>query len=107
MIAAGLRAGVFMTEQYIVASIRKSGAASTGEGIYTTQILALSRLAELGADSDCLLAEVYWSDASGFGEIIVIAQSERIDGRWTPVPGELHSRTRVIESQEVFRATCS
>ena len=77
----------------------------TDEGKYLDETAAIVRLAELGEDPDCLIAEITERpDRSGPQSVIVVAQSERLDGEWVRIEGELPIRTRDGEAEGILRA---
>jgi hypothetical protein len=89
-----------MTDRYFVTSVRKSKGIYIDEGRYPDGTAALVKLALLGEDQDCLLAEVTdTSPQSG----IVVAQSERIEGEWVRIEGELRTRTEGGEAEGILR----
>ena len=47
-----------MSNRYYVTAVRKSKGVYTDEGKYLDKTAAIVRLAELGEDPDCLIAEV-------------------------------------------------
>jgi hypothetical protein len=95
-----------LTDRYFVTAVRKSKGVYTDEGRYPDETAAIVRLAELGEDPDCLIAEVTesleTSPQSLYPEI-VIAQSERLDGEWVRIEGELRTRTEGDEAVSILR----
>ncbi len=84
-----------MTDRYYVTAVRKSKGVHTDEGKYADEAAALIRLALLGEDQDCLIAEVtQWPDSSSPQSGIVVAQSERLHGEWLRIEGELRIAQR-------------
>jgi hypothetical protein len=92
-----------MTDRYCVTAVRKSKGVFIDEGRYPDETAALVKLALLGEDPDCLIAEVTeWLDTSPQSGIVV-AQSERLDGEWVRVEGELRTRTEGGEAESILR----
>jgi hypothetical protein len=95
-----------MSNRYRVTAVRKSKGLYTDEGNYADEAAALVRLAELGDDPDCLIAEVTERlDVSphSLDREIVVAQSERLHGEWLRIEGELRIRTRAGEAEVILR----
>jgi hypothetical protein len=95
-----------LTDRYFVTAVRKSKGVYTDEGRYLDEAAALVRLAELGEDVDCLIAEVTESLETSPHSLypeIVIAQSERLDGEWVRIEGELRTRTEGDEAERLLR----
>ena len=93
-----------MSNRYHVTAVRKSKGIHTDEGEYPDEAAAIVKLAELGEDPDCLIAEVAeWPDSSGSQSNIVVAQSERLDGEWVRVEGDLRTRTKRGEAESILR----
>lgn len=93
-----------MSDRYFVTAVRKSNGVYTDEGKYLDEAAAIVRLAELGADPDCLIAEITeWPNSSSPPSDIVLAQSERLDGEWVRIEGELRVRTRAGEAEVILR----
>jgi hypothetical protein len=85
-------------------AVRKSKGLYTDEGRYLDEAAALVRLAELGEDPDCLIAEVTeWLDSSSPQGVTVVAQSERLHGEWLRIEGELRIRTKGGEAEGILR----
>ena len=94
-----------MSDRYFVTAVRKSKGLFTDEGKYIDEAAAIVRLAELGENPDCLIAEVTEClDSSSPQSGIVVAQSERFDGEWVRVEGDLRTRTEGGEAESVLRA---
>jgi hypothetical protein len=95
-----------MTDRYHVTAVRKSKGVYTDEGRYPDKTVALVKLALLGEDPECLIAEVTerleLTSHDGHREI-VIAQSERLHGEWVRVEGELRIRTEGGEAESILR----
>lgn len=94
-----------MSNRYYVTAVRKSKGIDIDEGRYPEEAAALVRLAELGDDPDCLIAEVTECldvTSHSLDREIVIAQSERLDGEWVRIEGELRSRTRAGEARSIL-----
>ena len=54
-----------MSDRYFVTSVRKSKGLYTDEGKYVDEAAAIVKLAELGEDPDCVIAEITeWLDSS-------------------------------------------
>jgi hypothetical protein len=93
-----------MTNRYYVTAVRKSKGVFTDEGRYPDEAAALVRLAELGDDPDCLIAEVTEClDSSSPQSNIVVAQSESLHGEWLRIEGELRTRTEGGEAEAILR----
>jgi hypothetical protein len=95
-----------MSDRYFVTAVRKSKGVYTDEGRYPDETASLVRLAELGDDPDCLIAEVNESletSPHGLYPEIVIAQSERLDGEWVRIEGELRTRTEGDEAEKILK----
>lgn len=95
-----------MTHRYYVTAVCKSKGVFTDEGKYPDETAALVKLALLGEDRDCLIAEVNERielPSHNLHREIVIAQSERIDGEWVRVEGELRTRTERAEAEAILR----
>jgi hypothetical protein len=95
-----------MTDRYHVTAVRKSKGIYTYEGKYPDEAAAIVKLAELGEDPDCLIAEVTESLETSPHSLypeIVIAQSERVDGEWVRIEGELRTRTDGGEAESILR----
>ena len=94
-----------MSERYFVTAVRKSKGLYTDEGKYLDEAVAIVRLAELGEDPDCLIAEITERlDGLCPGSVTVVAQPERLDGEWARIEGELRVRTRDGEAEGILRA---
>jgi hypothetical protein len=92
-----------MTDRYCVTAVRKSQGVFIDEGRYPDETAALVKLALLGEDQDCLIAEVTeWPDTSPESGLVV-AQSERIDEEWLRIEGELRIRTKGGEAESILR----
>jgi hypothetical protein len=94
-----------MSDGYYVTAVRKSKGLHTDEGKYPDEPAAIVRLAELGDDQDCLIAEVTESFEAppDSDPKIVIAQSERLDEKWVRIEGELRTRTVGGEAESILR----
>ncbi|HYI94018.1 MAG TPA: hypothetical protein VEX68_10780 [Bryobacteraceae bacterium] len=94
-----------MSNRYFVTAVRKSQGLHTDEGEYVDEATAIVKLALLGEDQDCLIAEVTQrlNNASPQSELVV-AQSERLDGEWARIEGELRTRTKGDEAENILRA---
>jgi hypothetical protein len=95
-----------MSDRYFVTAVRKSKGVYTDEGRYPDETAALVRLAELGEDSDCLIAEVTESlepSSHSLYPEIVIAQSERLDGEWVRIEGELRTPAVGDDAERLLR----
>jgi hypothetical protein len=93
-----------MSDRYFVTSVRKSKGLYTDEGKYVDEAAAIVKLAELGEDPDCVVAEITeWLDGSSPQSGIVVAQSERLDGEWVRIEGELRTRTEGGEAESILR----
>jgi hypothetical protein len=93
-----------MSDRYFVTAVRKSKGLFTDEGRYIDEAAAIVRLAELGEDPDCLIAEIAdWPNGSRPPNDIVVAQSERLDGEWARIEGELRVRTSGDEAEKILR----
>ena len=95
-----------MSNRYHLTAVRKSKGVFTDEGRYPDETAALVKLAELGDDLDCLIAEVTEClDVSphSLDREIVVAQSERLHGEWLRIEGELRIRTRAGEAEAILR----
>ena len=89
-----------MIDRYFLTAVRTSKGVYTDEGKYLDKVAAIVRLAELGEDPDCLVAEITeWPDA-----VTVVAQSERLHGEWLRIEGELRIRTKGHEAEGILRA---
>src|SRR5688500_18205036 len=92
-----------MTDRFYVTAVRTSKGVFIDEGRYPDETAALVKLALLGEDRDCLIAEVTeWLDTSPQSGLVV-AQSERIDGEWVRIEGELRTRTEGDEADAILR----
>ena len=95
-----------MSDRYFVTAVRKSKGIYTDEGKYIDEAAAIVRLAELGEDPDCLIAEIAeWPNSSRPPSDIVVAQSERLHGEWVRIEGELRVRTRAGEAEVILKAS--
>lgn len=93
-----------MSNHYCLTAVRKSKGVHTDEGKFPDEVAALVRLAEVGEDPDCLIAEVTEClDCSSPQSGIVVAQSERLDGEWVRIEGELRIRTNGGEAESILR----
>jgi hypothetical protein len=95
-----------MSNRYYITAVRKSKGVYTQEGKYADEVAALVKLAELGDDPDCLIAEVTeWPDSSPhtLEPITVVAQTERLHGEWLRIEGELRTRTEGSEAEGILR----
>jgi hypothetical protein len=89
-----------MTDRYHVTAVRKTKGLYTDEGRYPDETAALVKLALLGEDQDCLIAEITESletSPHNFDREIVIALSERLDGEWVRIEGEPEADRRLVE----------
>jgi len=84
--------------KFYVYAVWRNGETHSDEGRFTDLELAERRLAELGADENCLLAEVEVFPSEAL-KTDIVAQRERVDGTWFIVEGELHARTRGGEAR--------
>jgi hypothetical protein len=94
-----------MTDRYFVTAVRKNKGIYIDEGSYPDESAALVKLALLGEDQDCLLAEVTERlevPSRSLDREIVIAQSERVDGEWVRIKGELRTRTEGEEAEKIL-----
>jgi len=101
--------GVKMRAVYFVISVRMSRGIDVTEGKYDLEADAIAQMTHLGDDPDCLLAEVQrWPvgasvhDASP-AKVLLVAQAERIGGRWQRVEGDIRFRTHGGEAEEILR----
>jgi hypothetical protein len=93
-----------MSDRYFVTAVRKSKGLFTDEGKYIDEAAAIVRLAELGEDPDCLIAEIAeLPNGSRPPNDIVVAQSERLNGEWVRIEGELRVRTSGDEAEKILR----
>ena len=93
-----------MTDRYCVTAVRKSKGVFIDEGRYQDETAALVKLALLGEDPDCLIAEVTEClDSSSLQRMTVVAQSERLHGEWLRIEGELRIRTKGAEAEAILR----
>ena len=93
-----------MSNRYCVTAVRKSQGVHTDEGQYAEEATAIVKLALLGEDQDCLIAEVTQClDSASPQSELVVAQSERLDGEWARVEGDLRARTKGDEAENILR----
>jgi hypothetical protein len=90
-------------ERYEVRSIRLNKGLDRDEGEWPDGEPAFEKLQSLGDDEDCILAEVeFWREGATLLQSTIVAQSERINGAWTEISGELRARTRGGEAKDVL-----
>jgi hypothetical protein len=91
--------------RYHVTAVRKSLGVHTDEGEYLDEATAIVKLALLGDDQDCLIAEVTQClDSTSPQSELVVAQSERVNGEWARIEGDLRIRTKGDEAENILRA---
>ena len=88
-----------MTDRYYVTAVCKSQGVYMDEGHYPDETAALVKLALLGEEQDCLIAEVTQLPDTSPESGLVVAQSERLHGEWLRVEGELRTRTKGGEAE--------
>jgi hypothetical protein len=93
-----------VTDRYYVTGVRKSKGVNTHEGKYPDEAAALVRLAELGEDPDCLIAEVTESrEIPSHNLHHEIAQSPETRSRVGSHRGRAANRTREGEAENILR----